>query len=68
MSLAGHVTTNVPSCFGIVWIVALTRIISRESPVNVRDVTKILILDHFLRDVLAEFHYLFLYVSQKCIA
>jgi hypothetical protein len=63
-----HVTTNIPSCFGIVWIIALSRIIWRDLPVDIWDVTKILISQHFPCNVLAEFHHLLPNVSKECIA
>ncbi len=60
-----HVTPNIPSCFSIVWIVALSRIISQDSSVNVRDVAKVLIREHFLCNILAEFLHLFANILQK---
>jgi hypothetical protein len=66
--LARHVTTNIPSCFGIVWIVLLPRIISWDSSVDVWGVKTVLICEHFLCYVLAELYDLFADVSQECIA
>jgi hypothetical protein len=63
-----QVTTNIPSCFGIVRVISGLGLFRCCPSLNSRDVPEVLAREHSLCHILTEFHHLLLIVPKEGIA